>query len=164
MVAPPHVARDRLALRLRERCEHCRHHFAGHFRGVDVFLLKVYADAEQFQLPNQFQAFFGVACEAGDGFYQDAVDLSFSAVRQEPLKVLAFLCGSTRNAPICINIDYLPILFAGNQVGIVLALRIEGVDLVIRCGADTSVSGYAQLDFLRLFLSVDYDDSLLATA
>ena len=75
-----------------------------------------------------------------------------------------FLCGSTRNAPICINIDYLPILFAGNQVGIVLALRIEGVDLVIRCGADTSVSGYAQLDFLRLFLSVDYDDSLLATA
>ena len=55
-------------------------HFTGHFRSVNAFFLEVHTDAEQFQFPNRFQAFLGIACEAGDRLYQDTVDLSLSAV------------------------------------------------------------------------------------
>lgn len=147
LIAPPHIAGDGFALGLGEGGEECSHHFAGHRRSVNVLFLEADADTERFQLSDGFQAFLGIAGKAGDGFYQHPVDQPSAAICQEPLEVLTLFSRCPSNTLICVYVNHSPVFLAGDQVTVVTVLGGEGVELVIRGGADTAYAATRNLAF-----------------
>lgn len=130
LVTHPHIFGDRLAFLLRQGSEDRCHHLARDHSGVDVLLHEAYADADDLQIPRDFQAVFCVPGETGYGFDQDPVDPSPLAVSDEALKILSFLRRCSADTFVSADVDQLPIGIPCNQGGVIAVLGSEGIELI----------------------------------
>ena len=163
MVAPAHIAGDGLALTLGEGCVQGCHQFRRHPCGVNVLFLEEDGRAIGSELSDGLQALRRVAGEAGDGLDQDSVNEPASAVGQHPLEILSLFHGGASDALVGVYVHQPPVLMFSDVLRIVDVLGCEGVELILRGGADPAVSGHPKLLGIPLMVGFDpYDPSFLA--
>ncbi len=88
LVTPAHVLGYRLALSLRQRCEHGCEHLTRDLAGVNALFFKVYAYAASFQRAHRFEALGGVTRKSGYGLYEYSVYESALTVTEHTLEVI----------------------------------------------------------------------------
>lgn len=163
LVAPTHIAGDGLTLALGKGCVQGCHQFRRHPCGVNVLFLEEDSRAVGSELPDGFQALCRIAGKARDGLDQDAVNEPAPAVGQHPLEILPLLHRGAADALIGVYVHQPPLLMFSDVLCIVDVLGREGVELILRGGADPAVGGHPQLLGIALMVGFDPDDpSLLA--
>ena len=139
------------------------HQFRGHPCGVNILFLEEDGRAIGSELPDGLQALCRIAGKARDGLDQDAVNESASAVGQHPLEVISLLHGGAGDTLVGVDVHQPPILMLSDVLCIVDVLRCEGIELILRGGADPAVGGHPKLLGIALMVGFDPDDpSLLA--
>ena len=109
-----------------------------------------HTDAQFFQFPDVLQTLFRISGEPGYGLYEDLIDPSFTAVRQHSLEIIPLGGGGSRDAFICIDLRKLPAVVFSDVVIVIGLLGSEAVELILRVGTDTAISGNPQLGRFRL--------------
>lgn len=134
------------------------HQFRGHPCGIDVFFLEEDCRAAGSELSNGLQILRRVAGEAGDGLDQNAVNESAAAVVQHPFEILPFLHRGAGDALVGVDVHQPPVLMFHDVLCIVDVLRCEGIELILRGGADPAVSCHPQLLCIPLMGGLDPND------
>lgn len=143
--APGDVAADALALGLGERGvqRYCELRAGRH--GVDVFLLELDGDIEFFEFAYALEAFDGVAGESAYGLAEDQVDPALFCECEHFIKLGSILHLSAADSFVSKDAGELPVLVASDQVGVVVDLDAEAVELLGFVGRDAAVGGDAEL-------------------
>jgi len=108
-LAPGHVLGDIPAFFLGDGGHDSNKQFALAIHGVDALLFKVYSYSMLFQLPDRGQRIDCVACEAGDRFCKDEVDLPGQRIIDHTVETLAPFRVRSGYTLVGIDLDEFPI-------------------------------------------------------
>ena len=144
LVGPADIFRNSLALFLSHHGEDGCQQLAGHLGGIDALLLEADPRPPGPSAPGPPSGSRWCFARPSGGFCQDLVDAASAAVFQEPLEVIPLLRGGPGDPLIRIYVHELPFRVAGDEFCVVGILCGKGVELVLRVGADTSVSCHTQ--------------------
>ena len=141
MIAPTQIPRYVHTFLLCGHTGECYDHFHIQFFGVDALFLEVHAHADLFAHPQQYEQLFGVPCQTGNRFDDDAVDLAFPAIGDQSIQLVPlFHLGAGQTF---IGVDVHQRIF-GMLLGIVAVVADlcgEGVELVGRVTRHPAVWG-----------------------
>lgn len=139
--APLAVFRNAVALFLRKRSEDGKHQLSIPVHRVNILFFEKHIHVQRFQFPHRFQQRYRISGEATETFDDNHVDLAVSAVRQQPLEVLSFLCCAGHF--IRVNASKNPIRIALNQIAEVADLCGERMQHRVLYAGNSRIGGYA---------------------